>query len=117
MGAVKTKPKHNMTIYTEVQIKPASSGFGLYERGELQASAENSYAFRDDLIQAVSNSGIDFLPLDQALRCEDFQAAGIADIRGLVQNQPRYIFARLENDSVSYLGIEETEVDADFFTR
>ena len=104
-----------MTVYTACTIKPADSGFGMWQRGEKQIGPETSYAFLSDLI--IDSEMID---LDDALADEDFIEAGIEDIRGRIYNEPGLIYAVLgkEGDGspcVRYCGVEEDEVPEDFF--
>ncbi len=106
-----------MTIYTECNIKPADSGFGMWQRGEKQVSPQNSYA---DLYDLVMAGGL--IDLDDALADEDFIEAGIEDIRGRVYNEPGMIYCKIDEQGdgdgspcVRYFGIEEDEVEDDFF--
>ena len=104
-----------MTIYTEFTIKPADSGFGMWQRGEKPIGPETSYA---DLYDLVMAGGL--VSLETALEDDDFIAAGIEDIRGRIYNEPGLIYAKLyvEGDGsprVRYYGIEEDEVPEDFF--
>ena len=104
-----------MKIYTEFTIKPADSGFGMWQRGEKQVSPQNSYADLSDLVMAG-----ELIDLDAALADEDFIEAGIEDIRGRIYNEPAYIYCVLgeEGDGspcVRYFGVEEDEVPEDFF--
>ena len=104
-----------MTIYTECTIKPADSGFGMWQRGEKQMGRETSYADLSDLIMAGG-----LIDLDDALADEDFIKAGIEDIRGRIYNEPGLIYAVIgeEGDGspcVLYYGVEEDEVPEDFF--
>ena len=104
-----------MTIYTEFTIKPADSGFGMWQRGEKQVSPQNSYA---DLYDLVMAGGL--IDLETALEDDDFVEAGIEDIRGRIYNEPGRIYAVLgeEGDGspcVRYFGVDEDEVPEDFF--
>lgn len=104
-----------MTIYTECNIRPTASGFGLFERSEVQIGPEISFVN----LSALEAAG-DLTPLDEALSDSDFVGAGVSDIRGLVRNQPAHIYARIFRDSpegprVEYYGVESTEVPDDFF--
>ena len=104
-----------MTIYTAFTIKPADSGFGMWQRGEKQVSAQNSYAYLSDLIMDG-----ELIDLDAALADEDFIEAGIEDIRGRIYNEPGMIYCVLgvEGDGspcVRYYGVDEDEVPEDFF--
>lgn len=104
-----------MTIYTACNIKPADSGFGMWQRGEKQTGRETSYADLYDLVMAGS-----LTDLDDALANEDFIAAGIEDIRGRIENEPDRIYVVLGEECdgspcVHYCGVEEDEVPEDFF--
>ena len=104
-----------MTIYTEFTIKPADSGFGMWQRGEKPIGPETSYA---DLYDLVMAGGL--VSLETALEDDDFIAAGIEDIRGRIYNEPAYIYCVIgeEGDGspcVRYFGVEEDEVPEDFF--
>jgi hypothetical protein len=104
-----------MTIYTEFTIRPADSGFGMWQRGEKQVSPQNSYAYLNDLIMDG-----ELIALDDALADEDFIKAGIEDIRGRIYNEPGRIYAVLgeEGDGspcVRYFGVDEDEVPEGFF--
>jgi hypothetical protein len=104
-----------MTIYTAFTIKPADSGFGMWQRGEKQVSAQNSYAYLSDLIMDG-----ELIDLDDALADEDFIEAGIEDIRGRIYNEPGRIYAVLDVEGdgspcVRYYGVDEDEVPEDFF--
>ena len=104
-----------MTIYTEVSIKESDSGFGMYQRGELQIGIETSYAFESDLIQAIAENSNSALPIEEALTNDEFIAAGVEDIRGLIYNEPSEIYAILNDERLDYIGIEHTEVADNFF--
>ena len=111
----KRKKENEMTIYTEVTIKPADSGFGMWQRGEKTVGPQTSYACLSDLIMDG-----ELIDLDAALADEDFIKAGIEDIRGRIYNEPGLIYAVLgeEGDGspcVRYFGVEEDEVPEDFF--
>ena len=104
-----------MTIYTEFTIKPADSGFGMWQRGEKTVGPQTSYAYLSDLIMDG-----ELIDLETALAYEDFIAAGIEDIRGRIYNEPERIYAVLgeEGDGspcVLYYGVDEDEVPEDFF--
>ena len=104
-----------MTIYTSCSIKPAPSGFGMWQRGEKQVGPQTSYADLSDLVMAG-----ELIDLDDALADEDFIEAGIEDIRGRIYDEPGLIYAVLgkEGDGspcVRYHGVEEDEVPEDFF--
>ncbi len=106
-----------MTIYTECNIKPAHSGGGMWQRDEKQVGRETSYADLYDLVMAG-----ELIDLDDALADEDFIKAGIEDIRGRVDNEPGMIYCKIDEQGdgdgspcVRYFGIEEDEVEDDFF--
>ena len=104
-----------MTIYTEFTIRPADSGFGMWQRGEKCISPQNSYAYLSDLIMDG-----ELIDLDDALADEDFIEAGIEDIRGRIYNEPGRIYAVLDVEGdgspcVRYYGVDEDEVPEDFF--
>lgn len=104
-----------MTIYTEVVITPHHSGFGMFERGEVQSSPDNSYAFDSDLLQVAGENSDSVLPIDEAIADADFIALGVQDIRGKIYNQPDQVFARIDRGELSYFGIVANEVPEDFF--
>ena len=104
-----------MKIYTEVNITPASSGFGMYERGELQIGTETSYADFSDLVQAIAENSDDAMPLEDALNDPDFIEAGVENISGSIYNEPATIYAILNDGELRYIGIEESEVEDDFY--
>lgn len=103
-----------MTIYTLCNIKPAHSGFGLYDRGEVQSSPENSYAFLGDL-----EARAEITPLESALADDDFKEAGVENINGRIHNQPGRLYAKIQEDaygkSVAYYGVVESEVSENYF--
>ena len=104
-----------MTIYTAFAIKPAHSGFGMWQRGEKPVGPETSYAFLSDLIMDGEMVG-----LDDALADTDFIEAGIEDIRGRIYNEPGRIYAVLDVEGdgypcVRYYCVDEDEVPEDFF--
>ena len=104
-----------MAIYTEFTIRPADSGFGMWQRGEKQGGPQTSYADLSDLVMAG-----ELIDLDAALADEDFIEAGIEDIRGRIYNEPGMIYCVLgeEGDGspcVRYFGVDEDEVPEDFF--
>ena len=105
-----------MTIYTEVSITPAHSGFGMFDRGELQIGQQTSFADLSDLLFEIANNSDAVLPLDEAIADEDFKDLGIEDISGNIHNQPSRLFARIDRGELSYFGIEESEVSEDFYT-
>ena len=106
-----------MKIYTEVNITPASSGFGMYDRGELQVGRETSYADFSDLIQAIAENSDDAMPLEDALNDPDFIEAGIENISGCIYNEPSILYAILNDGELRYIGIEESEVADNFFSN
>ena len=104
-----------MTIYTEFTIKPADSGFGMWQRGEKQVGPQTSYADLSDLVMDG-----ELIDLEAALEDPDFIEAGIEDIRGRIYNEPGRIYCVLveEGDGspcVRYFGVDEDEVPEDFF--
>ena len=104
-----------MTIYTSCSITPAASGFGRWERGEKQTGRETSYADLYDLVMAG-----ELIDLETALADDDFIAAGVEDIRGRIENEPGMIYCVIDEEGygypcVLYCGVEEDEVDEDFF--
>jgi hypothetical protein len=87
----------------------------MWQRGEKQVSAQNSYAYLSDLIMDG-----ELIDLDDALADEDFIEAGIEDIRGRIYNEPGRIYAVLDVEGdgspcVRYYGVDEDEVPEDFF--
>ena len=103
-----------MTIYTLCNITPAHSGFGMWDRGEVQSSPENSYAFLGDL-----EARAEITPLESALEDEDFKSAGIENINGRIHNQPGRLYAKIYEDiygsRVHYYGVVESEVPENYF--
>ena len=104
-----------MTIYTECNIDPASAGFGMWQRGELQISSETSFANDCDLIMVIAENCDAVEDIEEALKDDDFIAAGVEDIRGKIYNEPGRILVILDNGELRYIGIEESEVEKDFF--
>ena len=86
----------------------------MWERGEKQVGKQTSYADLNDLI-------IDgeYTDLETALADADFIAAGIQDIRGSIGNEPGMIYCVLGDNygspCVRYFGVDEDEVEEDFF--
>lgn len=112
----------NMKVYTEVTITPHHAGFGMFQRGELQVSLENSFKYKEDIICLISDLGIKIAPLSWALKNKEFLDMGVEDIRGRIYNEPANIYVILKDESddpndskFEYMGIEETEVSEDFF--
>jgi len=104
-----------MTIYTEYTIKPADSGFRMWQRGEKQVGPQTSYAYLSDLVMDG-----ELIDLEAALEDPDFIEAGIEDIRGRIYHEPGRIYAVLGEESdgspcVLYYGVDEDEVPEDFF--
>ena len=104
-----------MKVYSECTIKPADSGFGMWQCGERAVGPETSYACLSDLV-----ADGELIDLETALADEDFITAGIEDIRGRIYNEPAYIYCVLgeEGDGspcVRYFGVDEDEVPDDFF--
>lgn len=88
----------------------------MYQRGELSVGPETSYADLSDLEAAG-----ELTPLEEALEDDDFKASGIEDIRGRIHNQPTHLYAKINDDgpegkTVSYYGVEESEVSEGFFS-
>jgi hypothetical protein len=109
------KEKRKMTIYTEFTIRPADSGFGMWQRGEKAIGPETSYADLNDLIMDG-----ELIDLETALEDQDFLDAGIEDIRGRIYNEPGMIYCAIGEQGdgspcVRYFGVEEDEVGEDFF--
>lgn len=103
-----------MKVYTLCNIVPASGGFGLWERGEVQVSPGNSYA---DECQLEIDGNLVWI--GHAIEDEEFIAAGVVDISGLVINEPEIVYACLTTNAgkptVSYYGMVETIVPSNFF--
>jgi hypothetical protein len=115
VGIVRGQKGLKMKVYTEFTIKPADSGFGMWQRGEKSVGPQTSYAYLNDLIMDG-----ELIDLDDALADEDFIEAGVEDIRGRIYNEPGRIYAVLgeEGDGwpcVRYFGVDEDEVPEDFF--
>jgi hypothetical protein len=104
-----------MKIYTEVYIRPADSGFGMYQTGELQISPQTSWADFGDLTFEIAQNSDAVLELSEALEDPEFQAAGVEDISGRINNQPDTLFARISDGNLNYFGIVESEVADDFY--
>ena len=106
--------KNTMTVYTDCNINPCPSGFGEYQRGELVVSPETSFS---ELSTLELKGGL--TAIDDALIDEEFIAAGVRDIRGLIHNEPSRIYCKLEKDydyvRVAYYGVDETEVSTEFY--
>ena len=111
-----TLTKNTITVYTEVNINPASGGFGMFERGLVMASPENSWADLSYLESLLE--GLGYRKLDEAIKDPEFIAVGVENIAGRIHNQPPYIFARIAGSHepyIEYCGIEASEVPADFY--
>jgi|LakMenEpi03Aug12_release.lakeMendotaPanAssembly.Ray.scaffolds.fasta_scaffold59545_7 hypothetical protein len=104
-----------MKIYTEVYITPHHSGFGMYQTGELQISPQTSWADFGDLTFEIAQNSDAVLELSEALEDPEFQAAGVEDISGRINNQPDTLFARISDGNLNYFGIVESEVADDFY--
>ena len=102
--------------FREITISGHHAGFGMYQLGEANGDA---WASVSDLIQEIADSGITFLPLEEALSDHDFIAAGVKNICGKIYGgDPDSIFATLDETpdgqaEVNYFGIIEIKVDAD----
>lgn len=104
-----------MKIYTHVLISPHHAGFGMFERGEIQSGPENSWAFRSDLIHAASGNVDSVERIEDALNDPEFIALGVEDIRGRIYNEPGAVYACIEDGELRYFGVEESEVEENFF--
>ena len=104
--------------FTEVCISPAHSGFGMFQRGESNGTA---WADCSDLEAEISSAGLNFLPINEALADSEFISAGIEDISGKIYGgDPDHIYARIDDGpngekTVGYFGIDEIEVDEDYW--
>jgi hypothetical protein len=115
-GALKKEEIMKTTeAYTEVIITPHHSGFGMWERGELQIGPETSFAFKGDLLFVIGQNSDKIAPIAEAIEDADFIELGIEDIRGRIYNQPDEVFARISDGELSYFGIEETIVQENFW--
>ena len=104
-----------MKVYTEVSITPHSSGFGMFQRGELQVSPQNSYAHFDDLISAYNNSSYAVASINLALNDPEFIAKGIVDVRGHIYDEPSNIYAVINDyGNLGYFGVVESDIAEDF---
>lgn len=105
-----------MKVYTLVQIDPHHAGFGMYQRGELQVSPQNSYAYHDDLISECVNNSCTVASIDLALGDSEFIEKGVTDIRGHIYNEPSNIYAVIDDyGSLGYFGVVESDVGEDFY--
>jgi hypothetical protein len=104
-----------MKIYTEVSIRPSDSGFGMYQVGELQISQQTSWADFGDLKFAIAQNSESMMELSEALEDPEFQEAGVEDISGRIYNQPDTLFARINDGTLNYFGIVESEVPDNFY--
>jgi hypothetical protein len=104
-----------MKIYTEVSILPHHSGFGMFQTGELQVSPQTSWADYGDLRFEICQNSEAMLELSEALDDPEFQEAGVEDISGRIQNQADYLFARINDGTINYFGIVESEVPDNFY--
>jgi hypothetical protein len=105
-----------MKIYTEVSIRPHHSGFGMFQTGELQVSPQASWADYGDLRFEICQNSEAMLELSEALDDPEFQEAGVEDISGRIQNQPDHLFARINDGTINYFGIVESEVPDNFYS-
>lgn len=91
-----------MTKFYEVTINPASGGFGMYNA----VVHDSAWASEGDLIQEIYNcawhSNADIYRLG-----EDTLPDNVEDIRGRIYHEPALVFARVENEDISYFGIAE----------
>ena len=104
-----------MKIYTEVSVRPANSGFGMYQTGELQIGRQASWADFGDLCFEIAQNSEAMGYLNQALDDPEFQEAGVEDISGRIYNQPDHLFARINDGTLNYFGIVESEVPDNFY--
>lgn len=111
-----------MKIFYEVAIRSSHGGFGMFEAGERDYSPLSAWASLSDLENEVFATGLDFLPIDEALCDSRFEAAGIEDIRGgIYGGDPLHLYAVLDTSTwdrptVYYFGIETATVPDDYFT-
>jgi hypothetical protein len=105
-----------MNVFTLVDIMPHHSGFGMWQRGEVQVSPDNSWAYFGDLLNEVKQNSYLCKSIEEALTDEEFIAKGIIDIRGKIYNQPDNIHAVIDDyGALSYFGIAETIVSDKFY--
>lgn len=105
-------PSDTITVFSEVSIVRAYDGVGRWKRGEVNVSPSESWSSLSDM-----ESSWGLVPLAEALTSAEFIAAGIEDLRGMVQSEPEHLYASLESGAVRYHGVVETEVPASFFGR
>jgi hypothetical protein len=104
-----------MKIYTEVSIRPSDSGFGMYQVGELQIGPQTSWADYGELKFEIAQNSEAMMELSEALDNPEFQEAGVEDISGRIYNQPDTLFARINDGTLNYFGIMESEVPDNFY--
>ena len=105
-----------MKVYTPVLIVPHHSGFGMFQKGELQVSPTNSYQFFSDLIEEIESNNYSCLPIVEALQSSEFTEKNIVDIRGKVYDSPSNIYAVIDDYSnLSYFAVVESDVDDNFY--
>lgn len=110
-----TKVTGKVTGYIEVVIRPHHSGFGMWERINPTISPDNVWRNDSDLIQEMNNNlCLEFL--DDALKYPEFIKLGIEDIRdNIYGGNPDKIFVYVAGDQIYYTGIEEVEVNENFW--
>lgn len=91
--------------YSDCIISKHHGGFGMYQAGEY--SDDLKWANISDLLGEIAD-GDYFVSLDEALVDERFIELGIEDIRGKVHNEPEAIYAKIEDNTLTYIGIGVT---------
>lgn len=105
-----------MKVYTAVQITPHHSGFGMFQRGELQVSPQNSWAYFDNLISEFNINSYAVASINLALNDPEFIEKGITDVRGHIHNEPSNIYAVIDDyGTLGYFGVVESDVGEDFY--
>jgi len=89
--------------YSEVVIRPAASGFGMWQ-SERGGSGE-AWADHDDLLAAMLDGQPGLVQLGTA----EAIAAGVPDIRGEIYDEPGEVWAWEDEDGWYYVGIDAWE--------
>ena len=111
-NALEMKP---VTGYKEICINPHHAGFGAYQASEANGDA---WADESDLESEIVGNGIDFLPLEEALKNPEYIAAGVEN--PTIYGDAGSIYASIESDPdgrqvVKYFGIIEVQVSPDYW--
>jgi hypothetical protein len=102
IGKLTTKRnlERRLNMYAETVIKPANSGFGMWEVGEY---SEDLWENEDALIDAMAENLIEIFELGV-----DELPEGFEDIRGRINNEPDRVFGyRAFWQDIGYAGVSK----------